>query len=60
MLVELGQVGDEVFDDVGVGERVDAGLVGSVWWDAACTGSCVSFGGFEVDLGKTYISMPVY
>ena len=35
LFVELGEVGDEVFDDVGVGERVDAGLVGGVGWDAA-------------------------
>ena len=60
MLVELGQVGNEVFNDVGVGERVDAGLVGCVWWDAAFTRNSVSFRGFEVDSGKTYISKPVY
>lgn len=36
LFVELGEVGDEVFDDVGVGEGVDAGLVGGVGGDAAC------------------------
>ena len=36
MLVELGQVGHEIFDDVGVGEGVDAGFVGGVCWDATC------------------------
>ena len=37
LFVELGQIRDEIFDNVGVGERVDAGFVGCVWWDAACT-----------------------
>lgn len=36
LFVELGQVGDEVLDDVGVGEGVDAALLGCVCGDAAC------------------------
>lgn len=36
LLVELGEVGHEVLDDVGVRERVDAGLLGGLCWDAAC------------------------
>ena len=36
LLVELGQVGDEVFDDVGMGEGVDAGSVAGFGGDAAC------------------------
>ena len=28
LFVELGEVGDEVADDVGVRERIDAGFVG--------------------------------
>lgn len=39
LLIELGQVRDKIFDDVGVGQRVDAGFVGGVWWDAACENS---------------------
>ena len=35
LLVELGQVGDDVFDDVGVGQRVDFGFLLGVGWDAA-------------------------
>jgi len=35
LLVELGQVGHEVLDNVGVRERVDAGLLLGVNWDAA-------------------------
>ena len=35
LLVELREVGDEVFDDVGVGERVDARFVLGVGGDAA-------------------------
>ena len=35
LLVELGQVGHEIADDVGVWERVDAGLVGGVGGDTA-------------------------
>ena len=37
LFVELSEVGNEVFDDVGVGKRVDASLVGCIWGDAACT-----------------------
>lgn len=36
LLVELGQVGDEVLDDVGVGEGVDARLLCGLGGDAAC------------------------
>lgn len=36
LFVELGQVGHEVFDDVGVGKGVDARFVGCVCRDAAC------------------------
>ena len=35
LFVELGEVRDEVFDDIGVREGVDAGFMGDVWWDAA-------------------------
>lgn len=35
LLVELGKVGDEVLDDVGVGQGVDAGLGLGVGGDAA-------------------------
>ena len=35
MLVKLGKIGYEVLDDVGVRERVNAGLFGSLGWDAA-------------------------
>lgn len=38
LFVELGEVGDEVFDDVGVGEGVDAGFLGCLGGDAACGG----------------------
>jgi hypothetical protein len=37
LLVELGEIGDDVFDDVGVGERVDLGLLLGVGWDSACS-----------------------
>ncbi len=36
LFVELGEVWDEVFDDVGVGEGVDAGFVLGVGGDATC------------------------
>lgn len=36
LLVELGQVGDEVLNDVGVRERVDARLLLLLSGDAAC------------------------
>jgi hypothetical protein len=36
LLVELGEIGDDVFDDVGVGERVDLGFLLGVGWDSAC------------------------
>ena len=39
LFVELGEVGDEVFDDVGVGEGVDAGFFGRFGGDAAWVGS---------------------
>lgn len=35
LLVEVSEVGDEVFDDVGVGEGIDAGLFSRVGWNAA-------------------------
>lgn len=34
LFVELGQIGNEIFNDVGVGKGVDAGLVGCVGGDA--------------------------
>jgi hypothetical protein len=37
LLVELRQVGDDVFDDVGVGERIDLGFLLGVGWDSACS-----------------------
>ena len=36
MLVELSEVGYEVFNDVGMGEWVDTGLLARVGWNAAC------------------------
>jgi len=36
LLVEVSEVGDEVFNNVGVGEGVDAGFVGSFSGNAAC------------------------
>lgn len=39
LLVEVGQVWDEVFDDVGVRKWVDAGLFSGVGWDPACLSS---------------------
>jgi len=41
LFVELGEVGDDVFDDVGVGERVDLGFLLGVGWDAAQASQCV-------------------
>jgi len=41
LLVELGEVGYEVLDDVGVWERVDARLSLGVGWDAAQAGQSV-------------------
>jgi len=35
LLVELRQVGDDVLDDVGVGERVDFAFCLDVGWDTA-------------------------
>ena len=35
LLVELGQVGDDVLDDVGVGQRVDFAFCLGVGWDTA-------------------------
>jgi hypothetical protein len=37
LLVELGEIGDDVFDDVGVGEGVDFGFLLGVGWDSACS-----------------------
>ncbi len=36
LLVEVSEIGDEVFNNVGVGEGVDAGFVGSFSGNAAC------------------------
>ena len=36
LFIELGEVGNEVFDDVGMREGVDAGFVGGFGGDAAC------------------------
>ena len=36
LFVELGEVRDEVFDDVGVWERVYTAFLCGVCWDAAC------------------------
>ena len=35
LLIELGEVGDEILDDVGVGEGIDTGFVGCVRGDTA-------------------------
>jgi hypothetical protein len=35
LLVELGEVGNDVFDDVGVGEGVDLGFLLGIGGDAA-------------------------
>jgi hypothetical protein len=40
LLVELGKIGDEILDDVGVGEGVDAGLGLCVGGNAACRREC--------------------
>jgi hypothetical protein len=37
LLVELGEIGDDVFDDVGMGERVDLGFLLGVGWYSACS-----------------------
>jgi len=36
LLIEIGQIGDDVFDDVGVGKWVDLCFVLGVCWNAAC------------------------
>lgn len=36
LLVELGQIGYDVFNHIGVGERVDLGLLLCVGGDTAC------------------------
>ncbi len=36
LLVELRQIWDEIFDNVGVRQGVDPCFVGGVWRDAAC------------------------
>lgn len=36
LFVELGQVGDKIFDDVGVRKGVDAGFMLGICWDTAC------------------------
>ena len=40
LLVELGKIGDEILDDVGVRKGVDARLGLCVGGDAACGGDC--------------------
>lgn len=35
LLVEIGEIGNNIFDDVGVGKRVDLGLVLGICWNAA-------------------------
>jgi len=42
LLVELGEIGDDVFDDVGMGERVDLGFLLGVGWDSAQARQCVN------------------
>jgi len=37
LLVELCEIGDDVFDDVGMGEGVDFGFLLGVGWDSACS-----------------------
>jgi hypothetical protein len=49
LLVELGKIGDEILDDVGVRKRVDAGLGLCVGRDAAC--QSVSNCGLEEEKG---------
>ncbi len=58
LLVELGEVWDEIFDDVGVGEGVDAGFVGCVCGDATCTRGPSASGAHGCTLVRTYIGMP--
>ena len=58
LFVELGQVWDEVFDDVGVGERVDAGFVGCVRWDAACVHITCQRPNLWIYQVEAYISKP--
>ena len=36
LLVEVGQIGDDILDDIGVGEGVDLRLLFCVGWDTAC------------------------
>lgn len=36
MLVEVGEIRNDVFDNVGVWERIDFGFVLGICWDAAC------------------------
>ena len=63
LFVELRQVGNEVFDDVGVREGVDAGFLGGVCWDAACSILlAMVFRLFDKtsQCERTYTSMPKY
>lgn len=60
LLVELGEVRDEVFDDVGVGEGVDARFVLGVCGDTTCTRL---WSAFVLELRgneSTYINKPRY
>ena len=66
LLVELSEIGDNVFHDVGVGERVDLGLLLGVGWDAAyrtgislCSIATPPYPQHE-KFGKTYTSKPKY
>ena len=38
LFVELSEIGDEVFDDIGMGKGVDAGFLGGLGGDTACGG----------------------
>ncbi len=58
LFVKMGEVGDEVFDDVGVGEGVDAGFVGSFSGNAACFWLIRRDN--EKVLMVTYIDRPAY
>jgi len=42
LLIELGEIGNDVFDDVGVGERVDLGFLLGVGWDSAQARQCIN------------------
>lgn len=58
LLVEVSEVGDEVFNNVGVGEGVDAGFVGSFSGNAACI--CLVRRDNEKGLMVAYKGRPAY